>query len=101
MRDGIIIQEQACPQCAIRRTARLGYGASFCFNCRFQWPIDPAPLADAAKIPRPLFVFAPDELERLSAYRAAVRNGFYTDLVNRPSEEIAGAIPQEWQRLLG
>jgi hypothetical protein len=43
MRDGIIIQEQACPRCAIRRTARLAYGTSFCFNCRLQWPTHDAP----------------------------------------------------------
>src|SRR5437868_411983 len=79
MRDGIIIQERACPRCAIRRTARLGYGASFCFNCRFQSPTDAAPLPHSAELPSPLFVFAPDELARLNVYRTAVRDGFYTD----------------------
>ena len=80
MRDGIVIQEQACPRCAIRRTARLAYGASFCFNCRFQWPTHAAPLPyTTAEVPSPLFVFAPDELARLSVYRTAVRDGFYTD----------------------
>jgi hypothetical protein len=79
MRDGIIIQERPCPRCAIRRTARLAYGTSFCFNCRLQWPTHDAPLLDAVEVLAPLHAFAADELARLSVYRAAVRNGFYTD----------------------
>jgi hypothetical protein len=82
MRDGIIIQEQACPQCAIRRTARLAYGTSFCFNCRLQWPSQGAPLNYAVGVPSQLHVFAADELARLSVYRDAVRSGFYTDWAN-------------------
>jgi hypothetical protein len=88
MRDGIIIQEQACPRCAIRRTARLGYGASLCFNCHFQWPTDAARLPNTTELPSPLFVFASDELARLSVYRTAVRDGFYTDWIDRSSTEI-------------
>jgi len=79
MRDGIIIQEQACPRCAIQRTARLTCGASFCFNCRLQWPTNAAPSPHTVERPSPLFVFAPEELARLSVYRTAVRHGFYTD----------------------
>jgi hypothetical protein len=79
MRDGIIIQEQACPRCAIRRTARLAYGTSFCFNCRLQWPAHQTPCARAVEVEPPRYVFAADELLRLTAYRAAVREGFYSD----------------------
>jgi hypothetical protein len=81
MRDGIIIQERPCPRCAIRRTARLAYGTSFCFNCRLQWPTRGAPLLHSVEVPSQLHVFAADELARLSVYRAAVRNGFYTDCI--------------------
>jgi hypothetical protein len=79
MRDGIVIQEHACPRCAIRRTARLVYGTSFCFNCRLQWPPHDAPLLDTGHIPSQLHVFAADELARLRVYRTAVRDGFYND----------------------
>ena len=82
MRDGIIIQERVCQRCAIRRTARLTHGASFCFNCGFQWPSGAAPLTHDAEVPSARFWFTPDELARLSVYRSAVRNGFYTDWVD-------------------
>jgi hypothetical protein len=67
----------------------VGYGASFCFNCRFQWPFNTAPLPHTIEVPWPVFFFAPDELARLSVYRAAVRNGFYSDWADRSSDEIA------------
>jgi hypothetical protein len=66
MRDGMIIQELACPRCAIRRTARLAYGTSFGFNCRLQWPAHDAPLLHVVEVQSPLHVFAADELARLS-----------------------------------
>ena len=79
MRDGILIQERACPRCAIRRTARLAYGTSFCFHCRLQWPTQAAAVLHGVGAPSPCQVLAPGELARLAAYRAAVRAGFYSD----------------------
>jgi hypothetical protein len=70
MNGGIIIQERACPRCANRRTVRVGSLARlFCFNCRHAWAA-----ADSIQFP-----FTPAELQRLKAYRAAVRAGFFTD----------------------
>jgi hypothetical protein len=92
MRDGIIIQERPCPRCTIRRTARLAYGTSFCFNCRLQWPTLGAPLLDAVEVSPPPHVFTADESARLSVYRAAVHDGFYTDwatLVSPSNRQIS------------
>jgi hypothetical protein len=81
MRDGFVIQDRACPRCAIRRRVRLGDGAIFCFNCRLEAPAhaggdDRASRGLAWPIPEPL---EPAELSRLTMYRAAVRAGFYSD----------------------
>jgi hypothetical protein len=35
---GVLIQEQRCPRCGIRRTVRIGRShKSLCFNCRLLW----------------------------------------------------------------
>jgi len=76
--NGATIQERPCPRCAIRRTVRIAR-ASFCFNCRLHW----GRVSGAAFEPRPepAYVFTAAETLRLEMYRAAVRAGFYTDLV--------------------
>ena len=79
MRDGIIVQEQSCQRCAIRRTAKLASGQSFCFNCRLQWSTHDPQLPRVVELKSPGQVFAPAELARLAVYRAAVRDGFYSD----------------------
>lgn len=70
-----------CPRCGNRRTLNWARGRYHCFNCRHQWHasssarlVEPDALDAAA-------VFTPEELARLSIYRAAVRAGFYTDSV--------------------
>ena len=73
------IQDQRCPRCAIRRTARVGTDArSFCFNCRYRWdprmPSSVEPIRFLAET-----IFSADELTRLRVYRRAVRAGFYSD----------------------
>jgi hypothetical protein len=73
MRPGYLIQERACPRCAIRRTVRLGQGGSLCFNCHFQWTPEPVALGPSG------WVFERAERARLEIYRAAVRAGFYND----------------------
>jgi ribosomal protein L37AE/L43A len=61
------IQQQPCPRCRIRRTARL-CGLFHCFNCRYQWT--------GSQV---WFRFTAQELERLAIYRGAVRAGVYSD----------------------
>jgi hypothetical protein len=96
MRDGILIQERACPRCGIRRTARLAYGTSgtsFCFNCRLQWPTREAPVSHPVGTPSPQHVLGPDALARLAVYRAAVRAGFYSDWpVASAVADLGGAV---------
>jgi ribosomal protein L37AE/L43A len=79
LRDGILIQERTCPRCAIRRTARLGQGTSFCFNCRLKWPTRAAPVAQRVGTPLPHQMLGPADLARMAVYRAAVRAGFNSD----------------------
>jgi hypothetical protein len=81
MRDGILIQQRACPRCAIRRTARLAYtrATSFCFNCRLQWVTTEPSAADCADPSPAVEAIAPGERKRFEMYRAAVRAGFYSD----------------------
>jgi hypothetical protein len=103
MRDGIRIQEQACPRCAIRRTARLAYGTygtSFCFNCRLRWPTQAPPVPYTVGAPSPRQVLAPGELARLVAYRAAVRAGFYSDwpVVSTELSPSASSTSVRWSR---
>jgi hypothetical protein len=74
---GVTIQEQLCPRCGIRRTVRLQHTRlSFCFNCRFTWGSGPLWVPDALAVEYP---FTAAELERLVAYRAAIRAGLYHD----------------------
>ena len=75
--NGFIIEDRGCPRCGMRRTGRVQRSfTAFCFNCHFQW--DTFAAADAAE-PFPPHAFSDEELARLRTYRAAVRNGFYTD----------------------
>jgi ribosomal protein S27AE len=75
--NGITIQEQPCPRCAIPRTARR-LDRSFCYNCHLQWDIrrpasvarSDAEVAGAISLP---------DIARLAIYREAVRAGFYND----------------------
>ena len=71
--QGFVIEERTCPRCQIPRTARFGRTV-FCFNCR--WSSDPA--TAASTLPTN-YEFTAEELARLRTYRAAIRNGFYTD----------------------
>jgi hypothetical protein len=79
----MIIMEQRCPRCAIRRTARLGASRSLCFNCGLKWG-RPASATEAAALrvaPAQTlsYPFSPAELVRLERYRAAIQAGVYTD----------------------
>jgi len=74
------IVERRCPRCAIRRTLWLAEWGAFCCNCRLQWR-NPAPTCDG-KAPANATTadaFEPAELLRLELYRAAIREGIYTD----------------------
>ena len=64
------IEPRPCPRCRNRRSASL-FGVFHCFNCSYQW-------TGAADDEAP-FPFTPEELERLTAYRGAVRAGVYSD----------------------
>jgi hypothetical protein len=83
VKDGLLIQEQHCPRCAIRRTVHLADGSSFCFNCRLHWSVCmtayPAEDHTLSTPPPPLQPFTGPEQVRLMKYRAAVRAGLYTD----------------------
>ena len=94
---GTIIQEHSCPRCGIRRTVRLGLSTnSFCFNCRFGWR--PGAVLTAAH--GDTHVFTPTELNRLTAYRDAIRAGLYqewpahTDIKDGYDHEHDQASPQ-------
>ena len=70
-----IIQEHTCPRCGNLRTVRLSHSnASFCFNCHWQWDA-----AETASEPAHVQSLSRAQLARLESYRAAVRNGFYSD----------------------
>ena len=71
--QGFVIEERACPRCQILRMARFGR-TLFCFNCR--WPSD-APTSATTLSAN--YKFTIEELARLRTYRAAIRQGFYTD----------------------
>jgi hypothetical protein len=73
--NGAIIQEHACPRCAIRRTVSIA-SASFCFNCRLHW--DKALDASEPRL-EPPYTFTAAETARLMIYRAAIHAGFYSD----------------------
>ena len=64
----MMIQQQACPRCHIRRTAKL-FGVLHCFNCRY-----PSTNLDFVAYP-----FTARELARLLSYRGAIRAGLYSD----------------------
>jgi hypothetical protein len=75
---GIIIQQARCPRCGIHRTARLTRSSrSLCFNCRLTWSAG----AEPVPMPRPRVAhpFTAAELDRLTAYRNAIRAGLYHD----------------------
>jgi hypothetical protein len=78
----MMISHVRCPRCGIDRTADLGTWGRFCFNCRL--PIHRAPTAQPEATET--YAFKPQELVRLERYRAAIRQGFYTDW---PAEEQA------------
>jgi hypothetical protein len=77
MSGGYLIQERACPRCAIRRTVRLTAGNSFCFNCRLQWSTQQVargqPVRWMTALPLTSHPFTPAEQARMAIYRAAVR----------------------------
>jgi hypothetical protein len=83
MSGGYLIQERACPRCAIRWTVRLTAGNSFCFNCRLQWSTQQVargqPVRWMTALPLTSHPFTPAEQARMAIYRAAVRAGFYSD----------------------
>ena len=59
-----------CAACHNKRTIRWGTDVEHCFNCRSQWP---------RLKPKPTAIFSDAEMQRLVAYRGAVRAGVYTD----------------------
>ena len=65
----MIIQDQRCPRCHIKRTVQL-YRLNHCFNCQYQWARRECPVS---------YPFTQRELERLMTYRGAVRAGIYSD----------------------
>jgi len=67
-----MIEHVGCPRCGIRRTTTLGTWGRFCFNCR-------AGIGNEER-----YVFQPAELQRLRHYRAAIRQGLYSDWVEQP-----------------
>jgi hypothetical protein len=70
-----MIQEKACPRCAIKRTLWIvGRDLSVCFNCRFVWD-------GTCSRPDLPYKFTPAELFRLRLYRLAVQAGLYTDVL--------------------
>jgi len=84
------IIEHRCPQCAIKRTVRLGEWGAFCFNCRLQWGGGSPALVSEPNTSVPtgnfdhnsVYSFEPAELLRLDAYREAILKGLYTDWPN-------------------
>lgn len=81
MSNGYLVQERACPRCAIQRTVRVADGSSFCFNCRLQWRSDQSQAnhhlpADSVAASAQFDLI---QQARLVIYREAVRAGFYTD----------------------
>jgi hypothetical protein len=48
----------------------------FCFNCRWSWQ---TATAEPVSLSSDGYAFNPQEFARLHVYRAAFRNGFYTD----------------------
>jgi hypothetical protein len=65
------VQPTACLRCGQRPVARLNAIELLCFHCRFVQPVP-----DALDYP-----FTPRELQRLAVYRAAVKAGFYSDVL--------------------
>jgi hypothetical protein len=66
----------------------MGEGIIVCLNCRASWRTDGTPPGDgktasprarADRLPAPAYRFTARELERLAAYRAAVRAGLYNE----------------------
>jgi hypothetical protein len=87
--NGIIIQEHLCPRCGIQRTVRLGLSnTSFCFNCHFQW----GPGAMLGAPPCPTYLFTSADLERLTPYRNAIRNGLYGEWAETARAHHAPAV---------
>jgi len=80
------IEHQPCPHCHVPNTVRMGEGIIVCLNCRASWRTDGTPRGDgrtasprADRLPAPSYRFTARELERLAAYRAAVRAGLYNE----------------------
>lgn len=90
----MIIMDQRCPRCAIRRTADLRNWGYFCFNCRLRWcspaSATEAAVIHAASLESPPHPFGPRELLRLERYRAAIQAGFFTDW---PVAQEGRAVP--------
>jgi hypothetical protein len=84
------VDPEACVWCGFPRTLRVGV-RRVCFQCRSAWFITPPPrptptpveaqLESAGGEEEPRWCFTDPELGRLRVYRAAMRAGFYTDLV--------------------
>jgi hypothetical protein len=90
-KEAQMIQEQACPRCAIKRTLYVtGRQLSICMNCRFLWSVggpthtwSEQPERDRIETD---YQFTPAELARLAIYRDAVDGGLYTE------------FPTDWNR---
>jgi len=68
-----------CPRCGQRRVLQHSRNLYVCFQCRHSWSIDthlPRPGMQPAD---PLSEFSLAQRLRLSAYRAAIQAGLYTD----------------------
>jgi hypothetical protein len=80
----MMVHDVRCPRCGIRRTTHFGSWGRFCFNCRVGF--------DSGESYR----FRPAELVRLQHYRAAIRQGLYSDWLQhaRPgSTELLSSDP--------
>ncbi|HEY3078441.1 MAG TPA: hypothetical protein VGM69_00900 [Chloroflexota bacterium] len=86
----MIIEQRACPRCALPRTARTADRRRICFNCRRVWPREetPEPAGTSRRPADPpsgesvddvAFPFSARERARLLVYRAAVRAGLFNE----------------------
>jgi hypothetical protein len=76
----MMVEEQRCPRCGIKRTVQLSTWGRFCFNCRTRFGLSVAEWPQRlVRTEKPEYGFSPDELLRLEHYRAAIAAAFFTE----------------------
>jgi DNA-directed RNA polymerase subunit RPC12/RpoP len=68
-----------CPRCGYRRVVQHGRTTYVCFQCRHSWSVEPGAAPPRQRPADLLGGFSSEQRLRLTAYRAAIQVGLYTD----------------------